>query len=88
MPIELEVIQAAKADDLLADDPTGRPKIDRNGSGVCGGPGDRTSERRQKQKSFFHSVFFGNGDPTNQTLKAAVEVPKLFFVTIIARARA
>jgi hypothetical protein len=50
------------------------------------GPGNRTSERRQKQKRFSHSVFRGNVDSTNQMVEAAVEVPKLYLVTTIVRA--
>ena len=57
MPAELEIIQVAKADDLFARDPAGRPKIDRDGSGVDGDPGDRTPERSQEQKSFFIQFF-------------------------------
>jgi hypothetical protein len=33
-----------------------------------------------KSRNFFHSVFLGNNDQTNQTMKAAVEVPKPRFV--------
>jgi len=61
----------------------GRPKIDRDGSGVCGGPGDRTSESPQEQKRFFYLVVLGNVDPNNQIVKAAVEVPKLYFVALL-----
>ena len=87
MPIELEITWVAKADDLFACDPLRRTQIDCDRSGIGRGPGDRTSERRQKQKRFSHSVFRGNVELTNQMVNAAVEVPKLYLVTTIARAR-
>lgn len=75
MPIELEITWVAKADDLSACDPTGRPKINRDGSGVCGGPADRISERRQEKKLFF--IQFFPATVTQPLVKAAVEVSKL-----------
>jgi len=65
LPAEREIIQVAKADDLFACDPAGRPKIDRDGSSVRWDPGDRTPERSQKQKPF--SFSFPQRRRPNQT---------------------
>ena len=88
MPAELDIIQVVKTNDLFARNAAGRPKIDRYGSRVSGGPGDRTPECSEEQKGFFIQFFSVTATEPIKAVKAAVEVPEPRFIRTIARPRA